>query len=142
MPTEISSLLIVKVRISTKTFQVRKLTCSGKEEPKWQLTALPWLSAAPGIHRRKRLRFYEINLAARLNSIGAPVSFFFPSPFHFFWFRGSQPRDFYETTSRPPGSGAKAEKPRSAKPRTDLAKFRAARLRAFCPVLDETQSYP
>lgn len=45
----------------TKTFQVRKLTCSGKEEPKWQLTALAWLSGG-GIHLRKRLRFYEIDL--------------------------------------------------------------------------------
>lgn len=45
----------------TKTFQVRKLTCSGKEEPKWQLTALAWLSGG-GIRLRKRLRFYEIDL--------------------------------------------------------------------------------
>lgn len=45
MPTAISSLPIIKVRIR-KIARRRKLTCSGKGKSKWQLTALLWLSAS------------------------------------------------------------------------------------------------
>lgn len=79
----------------TKTFQVRKLTCSGKEEPKWQLTALAWLSGG-GIHLRKRLRFYEIDLVVD----GTRSDIFFHSQQPVVYITRVT-RDFYEATSRP-----------------------------------------
>lgn len=53
MPTAISSLPIIKVRIR-KIARRRKLTCSGKGKSKWQLTALLWLSASVYVDGRER----------------------------------------------------------------------------------------
>lgn len=111
----------------TKTFQVRKLTCSGKEEPKWQLTALAWLSGG-GIHLRKRLRFYEIDLV--VDGTRSDI-FFIPST------RSCTLRRGFPWILRGDESTAnRCQAGKRAKPRTDLlrkyAQIRPAKLQIFC----------